>query len=85
MDIIYGKIVSKTKNIPIAIAAKQQKIMDDSISHMGTSVAETIERGNQKNIKMFECMQNQLGELIPKKLKKCSKQSGMYFLKQNLN
>ncbi|CAG2210465.1 unnamed protein product [Mytilus edulis] len=43
---------------------------------MGTSVAETVDRGYQENIKMLERFQNQLDELIPKKVKKCSRQSG---------
>lgn len=71
-------MTSKTKTIPIAIAGKQQKIMDDSMRQIGTSVAETVERGYQENIKMLERFQNQLNELIPKKLKKGSRQSGTY-------
>ncbi|VDH90431.1 Hypothetical predicted protein [Mytilus galloprovincialis] len=81
IDTLHGKMASKTKTIPIAIAGKQQKIMDDSMRQMGTSVAETVERGYQENIKMLERFQNQLDELIPKKLKKCSRQSGTYSYK----
>lgn len=80
-DKLHGKIAAKTIKLPIAIAEKQQKIMDDSISQMDTNVAETIERGCKK---MFERIQDQLDELLLKKPKKCSIQSGMFSRKYKL-